>query len=307
MDLMNLSSQPEGVLRSWLPHGLRAERVIFLPDACPGKSPLPTGTVVFTRQPDWRRFAVSDCGCGMRLLRSSLRQEDLTQPLWDEVALALRRNKGSLGDLGGGNHFCDVLLPYDEDSLHVLIHTGSRLESGIVDDLVDDPISFDREFWRVVEWARSNRQRVQETLEAILGQMELILDLPHNAYEEIKDGVIIRKGSVRLEPGELSILPSHVSGDVALIRAKDRIADILCSMSHGTGRKVSRGDAKRLAVDFDFHRLRKAVMMPSCLEDASLAAEGPYAYRDLDECLCSICDYVEEIGRYSIIAYAGHL
>jgi len=40
MDLTNLSSQPEGVLRSWLPHGLRAERMVFLSDACPGKSPL---------------------------------------------------------------------------------------------------------------------------------------------------------------------------------------------------------------------------------------------------------------------------
>ena len=53
-----VTNEPEGRLRSWLPNDLQAEEVVFLPDVCPGKSPLPTGTAVFTKQPDWRRFAV---------------------------------------------------------------------------------------------------------------------------------------------------------------------------------------------------------------------------------------------------------
>lgn len=72
MQIVNLSAEPLWRLHTWIPHGLAAERIVFLPDACPGKSPLPTGTAVLTRQPDWRRFAVSDCGCGMRLVRSDL-------------------------------------------------------------------------------------------------------------------------------------------------------------------------------------------------------------------------------------------
>src|SRR6266481_21951 len=104
MKLTNLSSEPVGKLHSWLPHDLEAEQVVFLPDACPGKSPLPTGTAVLTAQSDWRRFAVSDCGCGMRLVRSSLAKKDLTLERWDQLANRLRANKGSLGDLGGGNH-----------------------------------------------------------------------------------------------------------------------------------------------------------------------------------------------------------
>lgn len=68
MRITNLSAEPLGKLRSWLPHDLIADEVVFLPDACPGKSPLPTGTAIRTSQPDWRRFAISDCGCGMRLL-----------------------------------------------------------------------------------------------------------------------------------------------------------------------------------------------------------------------------------------------
>jgi len=77
MEITNLSAEPLGKLHSWLPHDLKAEQVVFLPDACPGKSPLPTGTAVLTRQADWRKFAVSDCGCGMRLVRSSVQPNDL--------------------------------------------------------------------------------------------------------------------------------------------------------------------------------------------------------------------------------------
>ncbi len=151
MHVLNLSAEPLGKLYSWLPHDLTAESVVFLPDACPGKSPLPTGTVIQTRQPDWRRFAVSDCGCGMRLVRSALRPEELTSGAWDRLADALRRQKGGLGDLGGGNHFLDALAPYDGERLHLLIHTGSRMESGHVDALVDQPEAFDREFTRIVD------------------------------------------------------------------------------------------------------------------------------------------------------------
>ena len=52
MDLINLSAEPLGILHSWVPHDLNAEQIVFLPDACPGKSPFPTGTVVHTRQKD---------------------------------------------------------------------------------------------------------------------------------------------------------------------------------------------------------------------------------------------------------------
>jgi len=307
MKITNLSAQPEGVLYSWLPHTLEAEHVVFLPDACPGRSPLPTGTAVLTRQPDWRSLALSDCGCGMRLLRSNMVLAELTQDVWDEVALRIKLNKGQLGDLGGGNHFLDALLPYDEDTLYFLVHTGSRLESGLVNGLVNSPVQFDREFARIVDWAESNRAQIQDTLEGVVGHTDLILDLPHNSFELVSEGVIIRKGSVKLCPGDTAIMPSHMAGDAILIEATHRIDELLCSMSHGTGRTMSRGDAKAAAVTFDFARMRGAVLMPSFLKNASLSTEGPFAYRDIDECLSLITGYVRETKRFSVIAYAGHL
>ena len=133
--MKNLSAEPINKLYSWLPHDLKAEKVVILPDACPGKSPLPTGTAIRLNQTNWREFAVSDVGCGMRLLRSNLDGINLAQ--WNEVANILKANKGKIGDLGGGNHFLDALLPYSEDRIHFLIHTGSRKESGLVDAYVD--------------------------------------------------------------------------------------------------------------------------------------------------------------------------
>jgi RNA-splicing ligase RtcB len=308
MKITNLSAEPLGRLHSWIPHDLAAEQVVFLPDACPGKSPLPTGTAVLTRQEDWRRFALSDCGCGMRLLRSQVEIGDLDRLRWNSVAERLRANKGALGDLGGGNHFLDAIAPYEDGPLHFLIHTGSRNESGHVDNLVDRPAEFDSTFDQVVQWAANNRMTIHESLGAVFGEMELILDLSHNTFEQRPDGsVIIRKGSVRLLPGELSVLPSHISGDVVLIRANDKVGEILNSMSHGTGRRMSRSECKPYADEFDFDRLRSSVLIPDGVANSSLRTDGPFAYRDLDECLGLISQYVEVVSRFTVVGYMGHL
>jgi RNA-splicing ligase RtcB len=308
MDLINLSAEPLGKLHSWIPHDLEAERIVFLPDACPGKSPLPTGTAVLTRQPDWRRFAVSDCGCGMRLLRSTVSPGDLDLSRWDRVANLLRDNKGGLGDLGGGNHFLDALEPYDDGPIHFLIHTGSRDESGHVDSFVNVPDRFDCEFSRVVGWAADNRAAIHDAIARVFGEVEIVLDLPHNTYEILDDSsVIIRKGSVRVNPGDLSILPSHMSGDVVLVRATGRVDEILGSISHGTGRKMSRADCKPLADRYDFAELRRRLLIPTGVHDSSLRTDGPYAYRDLDECLALLDGYVERVTRFSVVGYMGHL
>ncbi len=308
MELINLSAEPIGKLHSWIPHDLCAEKVVFLPDACPGKSPLPTGTAVLTRQADWRRFALSDCGCGMRLLKSNISPGEFEVTRWDAVADRLRANKGGLGDLGGGNHFLDALAPYEDGPVYFLVHTGSRSESGLVDHLVDIPAKFDREFDRIVQWACNNREKIHEAVESEFGETELVLDLPHNTYEAMPEGgAIIRKGSVHLTIDELSILPSHMTGDVVLVRATHRVSDILNSMSHGTGRKMSRRRCKPLADAFNFEKMREQVLVPSGLEDASLRTDGPFAYRDLDECLTLISEYVEVEERFGVIGYMGHL
>ena len=307
-EILNLSAEPLGKLHSWLPHDLKAERVVFLPDACPGKSPLPTGSAVLTYQPDWRRFAVSDCGCGMCLIETQVPFRELTQGLWDRLATALQRRKGGLGDLGGGNHFLDALVPFSGENLFLLAHTGSRSESGLVDALVGQPDAFDAEFERIVGWAADNRAAIHEEVGNVFGRTKLVLDRPHNTFEKVPgDGAIIRKGAVRVEPGDLTILPSHMAGDVALVRATAAVGEALNSFSHGTGRTMPRSESRAMADGYDFAALRRRIMMPGCLMDSSLRTEGPYAYRDLDACLSLVDGYVEEVERYEVVAYMGHL
>jgi RNA-splicing ligase RtcB len=244
----------------------------------------------------------------MRLVRSSLEVEDLDKSRWNTVADHLRANKGAMGDLGGGNHFLDALAPYADGPLYFLIHTGSRNESGHVDSLIDTPAAFDKTFDQVVQWAADNRATIHERLERVFGETELILDLPHNTYEQRTDGsVVIRKGSVRLASGEVSILPSHMSGDVVLIRGNDGVNEILNSMSHGTGRTMSRSDCKPFADAYDYAGLRNSILIPDGVDDSSLRTDGPFAYRDLDECLGLISEYIEVVERFGVVGYMGHL
>lgn len=308
MRVKNYSAEPESKLYSWLPPNLEAEEVVFFPDACPGKSPLPTGTAVVTASNDWRKYAVSDCGCGMQLLKSNLKWEDFQQKDWDELGQAIRKNKGGLGDLGGGNHFLDALVSYSNEELFFLIHTGSRMESGLVDQYVDSPGRFEEEFQRVVDWARENRNTIALSVREHFGNCEVVLDLDHNGFEKLEDGkVIIRKGAVQVNPGSRAIIPSSMSGDVALVKATDGVADALFSLSHGTGRIMSRSQAKQASAQFDFTGLRKAVYIPSYIDNSSLRTEGPYCYRPLNDCLALISTLAQEEDRFAVIAYLGHL
>jgi len=236
----------------------------------------------------------------------------LTEESWTEVARRLKKDRGGLGDLGGGNHFLDALQSQSTGQLYILIHTGSRKESGLVDDLVDQPAKFDSEFERIVDWARKNRATVQKTVEEVLGDLELILDLPHNTYEKLSGGgAIVRKGSAKTAPGDLNIIPAHLGDDVALVRATEQVENTLYSLSHGTGRDKPTSEAKWLSRAYEPNELREEILdeviIPDLISDRSLRGEGPHAYRDLETCLNLLEGYVEEIERFKIVGYVGHL
>jgi len=64
---------------------------------------------------------------------------------------------------------------------------------------------------------------------------------------------------------------------------------------------------KPFADTYDFKALRKSILIPSGVEDASLRTDGPFAYRDLDDCLALIGSYVEVALRFGVVGYMGHL
>jgi hypothetical protein len=307
-EITNVSNEPTEKVLSWLPHDLVAERVIFLPDVCPSDAPLPTGTVVITRDPNWRKYAISDCGCGMQLLKTNLSFKKFSRDAFTAIAQELRDRKGQLGDLGGGNHFLDALVGRDDRQLYFLIHTGSRSESGHVEPLVDQPLAFDKKFAEVFAWARSNRDTIAGILTNYFGPLQTVTDLPHNLNETLPDGsVVIRKGAIKAEPGDLVVIPSSMSGDVVIATATPKVSELAYSLSHGTGRLLPRSAAKELATPELIAKLRGDVFIPAVIDDSSLRSEIPQAYRPLDYCLASLRPYIEEQQRLQVVAYLGHL
>ena len=189
-----------------------------------------------------------------------------------------------------------------------MIHTGSRLESGLVDQYAERPGEFDLEFARVSRWTEENRVAVGALAERYISSCRVLLDHGHNSFEIcVDESVIIRKGAVRVDPGDLTVLPSSMTGDVALLRAGQASRNAAGSLSHGTGRTMSRSDARGLSNTYDFGALRWAVYIPSYIGDDSLRTEAPYCYRDLDATLALLGDLAEEVERYATIAYLGHL
>ena len=131
-EFVNCSAENLFTVVNWLPSDLAADKVVFFPDACPSAAPLPTGVAVhIPRGEEWRKFALSDIGCGMLLLESDIPNSEVYHceqwnKEWDGLGLILKENRNKLGDLGGGNHFLDAIVDYETDKLSFLIHTGSR-------------------------------------------------------------------------------------------------------------------------------------------------------------------------------------
>ncbi|MCC6428920.1 MAG: RtcB family protein [Phycisphaerales bacterium] len=319
--LINRSHEADWTIRDWLRQAgalTKASLVVSLPDTCPGKAPLPTGTGFLTTDAGWRRLAISDVGCGLCIVRSTLTGEDAASDAfrdqWSALceAMRARRNKG-LGDLGSGNHFLDAVTSASDDSLCFVVHTGSRQESGLVDHLVDQPGKFDAEFRRVERWAFDNRASVLGLVEKEFGRFVPLqpgldrLDRNHNHFEETDAGIIIRKGAQRVRPGELALIPSNLLDDMVIVRAKEGVAEHLNCLPHGTGRAVSRSEAKKLDTTGSLTELRTRVFIPASIDNASLRTETPECYRRLDAGLEKISDLVEEVERFRPIAYIGQL
>ena len=307
MEVINYSAEPLNKVYGWLPHDLEAEKVIFFPDACPGKSPLPTGTVVFTKQENWRKFAISDCGCGMLLCEANISKEDFKKEDWDKIYYDIKANKGKLGDLGSGNHFLDALESYTDNKISFLIHTGSRNESKLVDDLIDRPQKFDAKFYDVCQWAKENRFAIFKILEKYFGSLNLVLDKNHNHFEIIDNGVIIRKGAVKVTAGEQTVVPSNMNGDVVLITATSEVENTYNSLCHGTGRVMSRGEAKEFASTFNYEALREEIYIPEMIANENIKTDAPFCYRDLDSCLQLINNLIIINKRFSVFAYLGQM
>ncbi|OQZ02577.1 MAG: hypothetical protein B6D36_13305 [Planctomycetes bacterium UTPLA1] len=87
MKIMNLSAEPDYKLHSWLPNDLDAETVLFLSDACPGRSPLPNADIEFHRGECARLTALLE----QAQAESRLPDEAAARPALSDLLIRLRQ------------------------------------------------------------------------------------------------------------------------------------------------------------------------------------------------------------------------
>jgi tRNA-splicing ligase RtcB len=233
-----------------------------------------------------------------------------------------------LGTLGGGNHFVEVCLD-EEDRVWVMLHSGSRgignligrsfierakemlLKRGV--QVQDRDLAWfeegEAEFADYVEavgwaqdFARQNREammlRVLQTLREVLPAFKTDKDAVnchHNYVAKERhfgaDVYVTRKGAVRAGEGELGIIPGSMGSKSFIVRGKGD-ADSFCTCSHGAGRKMSRGEAKRRFTVEDHVRATEGV---ECRKDPGVIDETPMAYKDIDAVMAAQSDLVEVV------------
>ena len=236
-----------------------------------------------------------------------------------------------LGTLGSGNHFIEVCLDEDE-RVWVMLHSGSRgvgnrigrhfIEAAIkgienrdlgfhlpdrslaffvegTDPLFDDYVA--AVHW-AQEFARINREvmmaRILDALRKHLPRFrtdKAAVNCHHNyvarEHHFGADVWITRKGAVRAGDGELGIIPGSMGARSYIVRGKGN-AESFHSCSHGAGRVMSRGDAKR---SFTLADHRKATKGVECRKDKGVIDETPMAYKDIDAVMAAQTDLVEVV------------
>jgi tRNA-splicing ligase RtcB len=239
------------------------------------------------------------------------------------------------GTLGSGNHF--VELAADERGVAWLVmHSGSRgvgnqlaerhiglarsQEQGLEDpDLayfVQGTPAFDayvRDMLWAQAYAMANRQAL---ITAALAQFSAItagsavawINCHHNyAAREVHDGHeiwVTRKGAIRAERGDLGVIPGSMGSKSFIVRGLGNPLSYNSS-SHGAGRRMSRGRARKEVTLEAFAEAMKGRTWQHA-DAATLVDESPQAYKDIDQVMVDQADLVEIVHELrGMLSYKG--
>ena len=242
--------------------------------------------------------------------------------------LDTKRQAHQLGMLGTGNHFIEVCLD-EEDYVWVMLHSGSRgignrigstfialakdrcakegikLPNSDLAWLPDDVPEFG-EYVRAVSWAQEYAYRNRAVMMAlVLSELrtmfpEVQTDLMsvschHNYVAREKhfgeDLWITRKGAVSARLGELGIIPGAMGRKSFIVRGRGN-ADSFHTCSHGAGRSMSRGEARRTITLEQHAKDTEGVL---CRKDEGVLDESPAAYKSIDDVMAAQADLVEVV------------
>jgi tRNA-splicing ligase RtcB len=252
---------------------------------------------------------------------------DLTPKVRDRLNTARRQ----VGTLGGGNHFIEVCLGND-DRVWLMLHSGSRnIGKELADvhistakqlahnaDLPDRDLAvflsgtpemaaYRHDLFWAQRYAFLNRRVMFELLCDVFNRfMErhgraVATEAPilcHHNYvaEETHFGeavIVTRKGAIRAAAGELGIIPGSMGTHSYIVRGLGN-PESFQSASHGAGRRMSRGAAKRAYTVKDLAAQTAGVC---CRKDAGVLDEIPAAYKPIDQVMKNQADLVEIVAE----------
>lgn len=121
----------------------------------------------------------------------------------------------------------------------------------------------------------------------------------HHNYvssEEIngKQMIVTRKGAISAHDGELALIPGSMATGSYIVRGLGN-PDSFYSASHGAGRKMSRGEAKRRFTVADVEKSMDGI---EARKDSGVIDEIEYAYKDIHEVVAAqdnLVDVVEHL------------
>ena len=115
----------------------------------------------------------------------------------------------------------------------------------------------------------------------------------HNYVEERPGGVwLTRKGAVSARHGELGIIPGSMGAKSFIVRGKGN-SDSYESCSHGAGRRMSRGRAKK---EITLEQHQADLVGVECRKDASTLDEAVKAYKSIDAVMEAQIDLVDVVA-----------
>jgi tRNA-splicing ligase RtcB len=244
----------------------------------------------------------------------------------------LRRGNDSnhLGTLGTGNHFIEVSVDEAND-VWIVLHSGSRgvgnrigqffIELAKEDmrklmvNLPDRDLAYlpegtehFNEYVDAVQWAQSyamkNRELMMASIVRAIRESNLLPPFEANAevvnchhnYVAVEEHYgervfVTRKGAVRAGKDDLGIIPGSMGAKSFIVRGKGN-PESFESCSHGAGRAMSRGEAKRRFTVEDHVRATEGI---ECRKDEGVIDETPAAYKSIDAVMQAQSDLVDVV------------
>lgn len=141
------------------------------------------------------------------------------------------------------------------------------------------------------EYAKLNRKIIADTILEKMGISEVSrFETVHNYINH--DSNIVRKGAISAQKDELLLIPISMKDGCILGRGKGN-SDWNCSAPHGSGRLMSRSEAKKKLNVADFAK-EMAGIYTTCVSEETLD-EAPMAYKSLESIVDNIADTVDII------------